>query len=66
MARSSYAWQDYYSQRSAVERVNSRLAGPFGFKRPFIRGLDKMRQRISMALTVMLAMALGTHSDWPS
>ena len=59
VARSCYAWQDYYDQRSAVERVNSRLAGPFGFERPFIRGLGKMRQRISMALTIMLAMALG-------
>ena len=41
-----------------MERVNSRLAGPYGFEHPFIRGLGKMRQRISMALTIMLAMAL--------
>ena len=27
VARSSYDWQDYYDERSAVERVNSRLAG---------------------------------------
>ena len=59
VARSSYLWQDYYDQRSAVERVNSRLAGPFGFERPFIRGLNKMRLRCTMALTIMLAMALG-------
>ena len=39
VARSSYRWQDYYDQRSAVERVNSRLAGGFGFERPGIRGL---------------------------
>ncbi len=31
VARSSYVWKDHYDQRSAVERVNSRLAGPFGF-----------------------------------
>ena len=31
VARSSYRWLDYYDQRSAVERVNSRLAGPFRF-----------------------------------
>ena len=59
VARSSYLWKDYYDQRSAVERVNSRLAGPYGFEHPFIRGLAKMRLRCSMALTVMLAMALG-------
>ena len=40
-------------------RVNSRLAGAYGFEGPFIRGLGKMRQRISMALTIMLALALG-------
>ena len=33
VAWSSYVWQDYYDQRSAVERVNSRLAGGFGFER---------------------------------
>ena len=59
VARSSYVWQDYYDERSAVERVNSRLAGGFGFERPGIRGLAKMQLRITMALTIMLAMALG-------
>ena len=59
VARSNYRWQDFYSQRGAVERVNSRLAGGFGFERPGIRGLAKMQLRISMALTIMLAMALG-------
>ena len=32
VARSTYRWQDYYDQRGAVERVNSRLAGGFGFE----------------------------------
>ena len=59
VGRSSYRWQDYYDQRSAVERVNSRLAGGFGFERAGIRGLAKMRLRVTMALTIMLAMALG-------
>ena len=59
VARSSYVWQDYYDQRSAVERVNSRLAGGFGFERPGIRGLAKMQLRVTMALTIMLALALG-------
>ena len=44
--RSSYHWQDYYDERSAVERVNSRLAGGYGFDHPFIRGMTKMRLRI--------------------
>ena len=51
--------EDRYDQRSAVERVNSRLAGPFGFDDPFIRGLAKMRLRCTLALSIMLAMALG-------
>ena len=59
VARSSYVWQDYYDERSAVERVNSRLAGGYGFDHPFIRGLTKMRLRMTLALTIMLAMALG-------
>ena len=54
---SSYRWQDSTSRRRGAA-VNSRLAGGFGFERPCIRGLAKM-QRISMALTIMLAMALG-------
>ena len=36
-----------------------RLAGGFGFERPGIRGLAKMRLRVTMALTIMLALALG-------
>ena len=59
VARSSYRWQDYYNQRSGVERVKSRLAGGFGFERPGSRGLAKMRLRVTMAMTIMLAMALG-------
>lgn len=31
--RSSYVWQDYYDQRSALKRVNSRVAFGFGFER---------------------------------
>ena len=49
VARASYRWQ----------RLNSRLAGGFGFERPGIRGLAKMRLRVTMALTIMLEMALG-------
>ena len=42
-----------------MEQVNSRLAGGFGFERPGIRGLAKMRLRVTMAMTIMLPMALG-------
>ena len=45
---SSYRWQDYYDQRGAVERVNSRLAGGFGFERPGIRGLAKMHRHFAI------------------
>ena len=62
---STYRWQDFYDQRGAVERVNSRLAGGFGFERPGIRGLAKMRLRATMAMTIMLAMALA-HPGRPT
>jgi hypothetical protein len=58
--RGSYKWHRLYSRRTAVERVNSRLDVSFGFERHFIRGMNKMRVRVAMALVVMLAMALGS------
>lgn len=59
MARSSYAWKTAYNQRSAVERVNSRLDVSFGFERHFLRGQRKMKMRMGLAMVVMLSMALG-------
>lgn len=59
LARSSYKWQDLYKKRTAVERVNSRLDVSFGFEQHFIRGQLKMQMRCSLALCVMLAMAVG-------
>ena len=59
LARSSYAWKRMYKQRTAVERVNSRLDGFFGFENHNIRGLKKMEMRIGLALCVMLALAVG-------
>ena len=35
------------------------MAGGFGFERPRIRGLAKMPPRVTMALTIVLALALG-------
>lgn len=59
LARPSLAFERAYRRRSAVERVNARIDQSFGFERHFIRGLAKMTLRVDLALTVMLAMALG-------
>jgi len=59
IARDSYRWKDLYKKRTAAERVNSRLDVSFGFENHTIRGLEKMRLRVGMAYTAMLAMALG-------
>lgn len=59
VARASGKWERLYAARTAAERVNSRLDVSFGFERHFIRGLSKMRLRCSLALVVMLTMALG-------
>ena len=48
-----------YKKRTALERINSRLDVSFGFENHYIKGMKKMRLRCSMAMMVMLAMALG-------
>jgi len=57
--RTSYKWEKEYDKRTAVERVNSRLDVSFGFELHTIRGMAKMKLRCGLALSVMLAMALG-------
>lgn len=57
--RSSPGWEKIYHMRSAVERVNSRLDVSYGFEQHFIRGQKKMELRVSIAMMVMLAMAMG-------
>jgi len=59
LARTSREWDKVYAARTAVERVNSRLDGAYGFERHFIRGHKKMWLRMGLALIVMLATALG-------
>ena len=59
LPRSSDRWQRFYDKRTAVERVNSRLDVSFGFEQHYIRGLKKMRFRCTLALCIMLAMAIG-------
>lgn len=57
--RSSYKWETLYDKRSSIERVNSRIDVSFGFERHYIRGLKKMELRCGLALSVMLAIAVG-------
>jgi len=59
LARSSYMFKREYKKRTALERINSRLDVSFGFENHYIKGMKKMRLRCSMAMMVMLAMALG-------
>ncbi len=59
LPRSAKSWRREYKHRTAIERVNSRLDGAYGFERHYIRGMKKMRARTGLALLVMLGMALG-------
>lgn len=59
IARHSPQWSRVYNGRTSVERVNSRVDLLLGFERHYIRGQAKMEMRMTLALTVMLAMALG-------
>lgn len=57
--RSTTRWERAYDRRTAVERVNSRLDNVLGFEKHTIRGMKKMEARATLALIVVLAMALG-------
>jgi hypothetical protein len=57
--RSSNKFKRLYKRRTSIERVNGRLDNSFGFEKHFIRGMNRMRLRMGMALLVMLAMAVG-------
>jgi len=59
IARDTQKWKKAYLCRTAVERVNSRIDNVLGFEHHTIRGLKKMTTRVTLALVVMLAMALG-------
>jgi hypothetical protein len=59
IARHTDKWEKAYDRRTSVERVNSRLDQVLGFERHTIRGKNKMEMRVTLALVVMLAMALG-------
>jgi len=59
VARSSYKWKTLYNDRTAVERVNSRIDKMFGFENHTIRGLEKMTFRVTFAFIMMLSFAVG-------
>jgi len=59
IARPTPKWDKAYDHRTAVERVNSRIDQVLQFERHTIRGQAKMETRITLALIVVLAMALG-------
>ena len=53
------SWRRGYNRRGALERINARVDGGFGFENHFIRGKAKMKARMGLALCVMTALALG-------
>lgn len=55
----SPSWRRGYQRRTALERINSRIDGSFGFEHHFIRGQAKMKARMGLAMAVMMALALG-------
>jgi len=59
IARPTAKWKKAYNRRSSIERVNSRIDQVLQFEHHTIRGHAKMEMRITLALIVMLAMALG-------
>lgn len=59
LPRSSHKWKRLYAGRTAAERVNSRIDNVFGFENHTIRGQAKMQIRCTLALVVMLTMAVG-------
>ena len=56
----SPTWRGAYAQRTALERINARIDDGFRFERHNIRGKDRMTARVALALTVMMALALGS------
>ncbi len=59
IARPTGKWTKAYNLRTSVERVNGRIDRVLGFEQHTIRGKEKMEMRVTLALVVMLAMALG-------
>ena len=58
IARDSYKWKRYYNKRTALERINSRLDCGYKFEEHTIRGIDKMKVNVDMAMIVMMTIAI--------
>ena len=54
---SSRKWKRLYRQRSAMERINSRVADGFMLHSHYLRGRKSMALKITISMTVMLAAA---------
>ncbi len=57
--RGGPSWRRGHIRRNALERINARLDGSFGFGRHHIRGLAAMKTRVGLALAIMMAPAVG-------
>ena len=55
----SPVWKRGYRRRTALERINARVNRSFELEQHFIRRLSRMRTRVGLALSVMMALALG-------
>lgn len=55
----SLRFERLYKKHTAVERVNSRIDQVYGLEHHFIRGLERMKLRVSLSLLVMLGTAVG-------
>lgn len=57
--RETKKWQRLYDKRSAVERVNSRLKEHLLADEQRVRGLERVKVRLTLSLLVMLGAALA-------
>ena len=53
-------WARHHAERSALERVNARLDDGGRFKRHAVCGKDRIAAKVGLALTVAMALALGS------
>lgn len=54
---STMKWNRLYNQRSALERINSRVADGFMLHSHYLRGRQSMGLKITISMTVMMAAA---------
>ena len=55
----SPSWKRGCRRRAALERINARIDRSSEFEPHFLRGLSRVRTRVGLALSVMMALALG-------